>query len=191
MLTPDYRPMVHVSSILIPVLVELTSKPLILAGLGAVTLAYVGQESLRLRGRHVPLISEFTLKMSRQDERSHFIAAPVFLALGVILSLILFPKDIAYSSIAIVAVGDPVAAYVGRKFGRRQIGGKTWEGFAAGTLTAFAPTLLLISPFIGAIGSVAGMILEMSGVLQDNLTVPIGSGIAMLLASMVLASIVV
>lgn len=179
----------HASSILVPVLAELISKPVILAGLGAVTVAYVAQESLRLRGNRVPFISQFTLKMSREDERGHFITAPVLLAIGVILSLILFPKNIAYSSIAIVAIGDPVAAYVGKRFGHRHVRDKTWEGFAAGTLTAFTPTLLLVSPFVGAIGSIAGMLLELSGFLQDNLTIPLGSGIAMILASMAMASI--
>ena len=189
-MTPDYRALVHASSILVPTLVELTSKPLILAVLGAVTVAYIAQELLRLRERHVPLISRFTLKMSRQDERSHFVAAPVFLALGIILSLILFPRNIAYSSIAIVAIGDPVAAYVGRRFGRMHFRGKTWEGFAAGTLAAFAPTLLLVPPFIGALGSIVGMMLELSGIIQDNLAIPLSSGISMLLASMLLALVI-
>ena len=185
---PDYRALVHVSSILVPVLVESTSKFLIIVGLVGVTSLYAGEELLRLRGWQVPLLSQFALKMSRPEERSHFIAAPVFLAIGVISALILFPKAIAYSSIAIVAIGDPVAAYVGRRFGRGH-DGKTWAGFAAGTLAAFTPTLLLVSPFVGAIGSIAGMILELSGVLQDNLTIPLGSGVAMLAATMVLAII--
>jgi len=189
-LTPNYRALIHASSILVPVLVKLTSKPLILVGLGVVTVAYVIEELLRFRERRVPLISQFTLKMSRQDERSHFIAAPVFLALGIILALILFPQSIAYSSIAVVAVGDPVAGYVGRRFGRNHVGGKTWEGFAVGSMAAFVPTLLFVSPFVGAIGSIAGMSLELSGVFQDNLTIPFAAGIAMFLASIVMVSIV-
>lgn len=189
MLAVNYRAFVHVSSILVPVLVEATSKPLTLAALCIVTAAYVAEELLRLRGKCVPLISKFTLKMSRPDERNHFISRPVFLAAGTILVLLLFPRNIAYASIAIVAIGDPVAAYVGGQFGRRHIGRESWEGFVAGTCAAFALTLFLVSPIVGAIGSIAGMVLELTGILDDNLTIPLGSGAAMFLATTLLAQV--
>lgn len=181
-----YRPLVHLSSILVPVLVEVTSKPLILVALCGVTVGYVAEELLRLRGRPVPLISRFTLRMSRQDERSHFIAAPVFLAIGIILVLLLLPRNIAYASIVVAAIGDPVAAYVGGEHGQRRVGGKTWEGFAAGAFAAFMPTLILVPPIVGAIGSITGMLLELIGGIDDNLSIPIGSGAAMFLTSALL-----
>jgi dolichol kinase len=179
----NYRQLVHLSSILVPVLVEVTSKPFVLAALCAVTLGYAVLELLRIRGRLVPLISKFTLRMSREDERSHFIAAPIFLAVGVILVLLLFPRNIAYASIVVVAIGDPVAAYVGGEHGRRRVGSKSLEGFAAGALIAFLPTLILVPPIVGAIGSVTGLLLELIGGVDDNLTIPVGSGAAMFLAS--------
>lgn len=183
MLALHYRPLVHLSSILVPVLVEVTSKPLILVALCVVTVGYVAEELLRLRGRPVPLISRFTLRMSRQDERSHFIAAPVFLAVGIILVLLLLPRNIAYASIVVAAIGDPVAAYVGGEHGRRRVGSKTWEGFAAGAFAAFLPTLILVPPIVGAVGSITGMLLELIGGIDDNLTIPIGSGAVMFLTS--------
>jgi dolichol kinase len=186
-LAVDYRALVHASSILVPVLVEATSKPLTLAALCVVTVAYVAGELLRIRGRHVPLISSFTLKMSHPDERDHFIARPVFLAVGIILVLIIFPRNIAYASIAILAIGDPVAAHFGHHFGRRHVGRKSWEGFAAGTCAAYVVTLLVVSPIIGAVGSIVGMILELTGVLDDNLTIPLGSGAMMSLATVLLS----
>jgi len=184
----NYRPLVHLSSILVPVFVEATSKPLILAALCAVTIAYTVEELLRLRGRPVPLISRFTLSMSRGNESSHLVAAPVFLAVGIILVLLLFPRNIAYASIVVVAVGDPVAAYVGGEHGRRRVGAKSLEGFAAGAFAAFLPTLMLVPPAVGAIGSITGLLLELIPGIDDNLTIPVGSGAAMLLASMLLIS---
>jgi dolichol kinase len=124
--------------------------------------------------------------MSRSNERNHFITPPVFLAVGIIFVLLVFPRTIAYASIGIVAVGDPLAAYVGGRFGRRHVGRKSLEGFAIGTLAAFALTLFLVPPSIGAIGSIAGMMLELAGVLDDNLTIPLGSGTAMYLATALL-----
>jgi dolichol kinase len=127
--------------------------------------------------------------MSRPDERDHLIARPIFLAIGIILVLLLFPTNIAYASIAILAIGDPVAAYVGRRFGHWHVGSKSWEGFAAGTCAAYVPTLLVVSPIVGAVGSIVGMVLELVGILDDNLTIPLGSGAAMLLATALLTRV--
>jgi dolichol kinase len=178
---------VHASAILVPVLAEATSKALALTALCMVTAAYAAEETFRIRGRPLPLISNFTLKMSRSNERDHFITRPLFLATGIILVLLLFPRNIAYASIAICAIGDPVATYVGGKLGRRHVGRKSMEGFVAGTCAAFLPALLIVSPIIGAIGSIVGMVLELSGIMDDNLTIPLGSATAMFLLTWLLA----
>ena len=180
------RNLVHASALLVPVLVEATSKILIMAALSILTAVYVLEEFLRLRGRNLPLVTQFTLKMSRPNEKTHFITRPVYLAAGVILALLLFPKSIAFASIVIVGIGDPVAAYVGAKFGRKRIGGKTLEGFMAGSIAAFLATLFVIAPIIGAIGSIAGMLIEFAGIFDDNFTIPVGAGIAMIAASSLL-----
>lgn len=167
-------------------MVEITSRRLTVAALCVVTSAYAAGEWQRLRGRSVPLLSRFTLKMSRSNETNHFITAPVFLSVGIILVLLIFPRNIAFASIANVAVGDPLAAYFGARFGRTHVGRKSLEGFAIGTCASFALTLFLVPPSIGVIGSVVGMILELAGVLDDNLTIPLGSGTAMYLATVLL-----
>jgi dolichol kinase len=185
-LAANHRAIIHASSILVPIIVETTTEFVTVAALCAITAAYIVEELLRLRGRCVPVISAFTLAMSRPDESDHLITSPIFLASGIILALILFPRNIAYASIAILAIGDPIAGYVGRKFGQRRVGSRSWEGFLAGTCAAFIPTVLIISPILGAIGSVVGMLLELTGILDDNLTIPLGSGVAILLATVLL-----
>lgn len=171
-------------------MVEAGSELLTITALCAITVAYIVEEWLRLRGRRVPLISAFTLRMSRPDERDHLIARPIFLAAGIILALLLFPRNIAYASIIILAIGDPIAAYVGGRFGRRRVGSRSWEGFVAGTCAAYIPTVLIVSPILGVVGSVVGMLLELTGILDDNLTIPLGSGIAMFLATVLLKHLI-
>ena len=185
-MTANYRALVHTTSLLVPVLAEATSPPLTVVILCLMVVVYVAEEFLRLRGRHLPLASNFTIKMSRSNEKDHFITAPAFLAIGIILVLLVFPRSIAYASIVIVAVGDPLAGWVGGKFGRLHIGLKSLEGFAIGTLAAFSLTLFLVPASIGIIGSIVGMILELSGILDDNLTIPLGSGTVMYLATALL-----
>jgi dolichol kinase len=122
--------------------------------------------------------------MSREPERDHFITAPLHLAAGVILALLIFPRNVAYASIAVVAAGDPVAALVGTRFGRIHIKEKTVEGFLAGTVASTLIASLAVPLYLASIGAVAGMLLELSDVFEDNLTVPIGAGLCMLIAQL-------
>lgn len=182
-MTSGFRTAVHVSALLIPFLAEATTKSAVIVALIATTVVYTVSEALRLRGMRLPLITRFTLAMSREDESPRFVTAPIYLAAGVVLSLLAFPKSIAYASITIVAVGDPVASYFGRKLGRIRVKEKTLEGFAAGLVVSFAAALLWVPLHLALIGSVAGMLLELLRIPDDNLTVPIGAGLAMLIRS--------
>ena len=174
---------VHASAILIPALAYATSKSIALTALIGVTALYSLSEALRLSGRRLPFITEFTLRMSRDEERPHFATPPIYLAAGAILSLAFFPEGIAYAAIAIVALGDPVASYVGGRFGRTHIGQKTLEGFVAGLIVSFSAALLWVHPSLALVGSAVGMLLELLGLLNDNITTPIGAGLAMIIAS--------
>lgn len=182
-MTSKFRTAVHASALLIPLLVEATSKSIVTVALVAITIVYALSEVLRLKGRPIPLITRFTLAMSREGEGPQVITAPIYLAAGIVLSLLAFPKSVAYSSITIVAVGDPVASYVGRRFGQIRLGRKSLPGFAAGLVASFAAALLWAPPYLALIGSIAGMLLELVGILDDNLTTPIGAGSAMFIAS--------
>jgi phytol kinase len=156
-----------------------------MAALSIVTIAYVLGEVLRFKGRCLPIITPFTLKMSRPEERTRFIMRPAYFAIGIILALVLYPTTIAYASICIVAIGDSAAAIVGERFGHRRIvKRKTVEGFAAGLIAAFFLASLLVSPFIALLGAVGAMIMELLDVPDDNLTMPIVAGALMTLATL-------
>jgi len=186
-LTENKRKIVHLLALLVPVFCELTSKSVILTVLSLITLTYVLEEVLRLKGQSLPLITSFTLKLSRPEERISFIIRPVYLAIGVILTLIFFPSMIAYSSIWIGAIGDPVAAIVGKKFGRRRImRQKTLEGFGAGLIASFLAASLFVSPFLALMGAVGAMFMELIDMPDDNLTMPVVAGALMTFATLVL-----
>lgn len=156
---------------------------MVIAVLVATTGAYFLSETLRLGAKSVPLITRFTLAMSRDGESSRLVVAPIYLAVGVIVSLLIFPRNIAYASITIVAVGDPVASYFGRRLGRTHVRQKTLEGFAAGFIASFAAALGWAAPPLALAGSACGMLLELLGILDDNFAIPIGAGLAMLIAT--------
>jgi len=181
------RKVVHLSALFVPVFSELTSQSVVLALLISVTIIYSLEEVLRLRGRRLPILTSLTLRLSQPEERTSFILRPAYLAIGTILALILYPSQIAYAAICVGAIGDPVAAIVGRLIGRRHIiKKKTVEGFTSGLIASFLVASLLVSPFIGLIGATGGMLAELFDAPDDNLTMPIVAGALLMLATIAL-----
>ena len=181
----DLRKLIHASALFVPILTEVTSKTIVLTALCIILVVYTVEEVLRLKGRPVPLVTSFILKMSRPQETERFIVRPAYLALGVILALLLFPTPIAYASISIVAVGDPVAAYVGGKFGRTHIrSNKTLEGSIAGLLLSFLLASTFVNPIAALAGATGAMLMELLDIPDDNLTMPIAAGALILLATL-------
>ena len=182
----DLRKLVHLSALLVPILTEVTSKTLVLTVMCVISIVYTLEELLRLKGRRLPIITSFTLRMSRPEETARFIIRPIYLAVGIILALVLFPTRIAYASICIVAVGDPVAAYVGRKVGRTPVRKKkTLEGLAAGFMASFLLASLIVYPVVALVGSAGAILMELLDIPDDNLTMPIAAGALMMLATLV------
>jgi len=125
------------------------------------------------------------LRMSEPAERAGYIARPAYLAIGVILALLLFPTKIAYASIIIVAVGDPIAAYIGERFGHIHIRGKkTLEGSITGFLASFLLASLISSTVVAAVGASGAMLLELLDIPDDNITMPVGAGVLMTAVSL-------
>jgi dolichol kinase len=179
------RKLIHAAALLVPIMVELTSRNAVLVLLCVIVTVYSVAEVLRLKGRRVAGITSFTLRMSRPEETERFIVTPVYLAVGVILGLLLFPTNIAYASIGCVAVGDPVAAYVGDIFGRMRLRPhKTFEGSISGLLACFLVASIVVQPAVAFAGAVGAMVMELLDVPNDNLTMPIAAGGMMLLVTL-------
>lgn len=104
------------------------------------------------------------------------------------VSLFLFPLPAAMLSIAVLALGDSFSTAVGI-FGRNRIfynRKKTWEGTLAGFAAAYAGCFL-ISPQLALPAALSGMIAESLPLkIDDNLTVPILTGIALSVIAAVL-----
>ena len=91
---------------------------------------------------------------------------------------------IAYASIFMVAIGDPIAAVVGGKFGRIHIRGmKTLEGFLAGWIACILVGSVVVSPYLAIIGGSGAMLMELLDFPDDNLTMPVISGLMMTLGT--------
>jgi dolichol kinase len=105
------------------------------------------------------------------------------------IPLLIFPKSINYATITILTLGDGVASRAGKLVGGIQLPfnlRKTFEGTLTGFLFALTDAMTFVSPFLAVIGAVAGMAVEGLPLrIDDNLTVALGSGFAMVLARLI------
>jgi dolichol kinase len=83
------------------------------------------------------------LREDEKDFKRNLFTGGTYYAIGIFLSVLLFPKEVAVFSILIMIWCDTMAALVGKKYGTRKlIGTKTTEGSIAfiftGVLLVFA-----------------------------------------------------
>lgn len=105
--------------------------------------------------------------------------------LGCFLTALLVPeRDIVIAAMLYLTVGDGLAGFVGRTWGRLRIGAKSIEGSMACFLGAWVVGAIILTPPVGRheilIGAiVATMIEALSPAPDDNLTLPLLSGVAL------------
>ena len=105
---------------------------------------------------------------------------------GILLSLLLFNRNIALLSITILTTGDPAASAIGKRWGRHRIRGKSIEGSMAFLITSAGTGLLLnrlwpeLPTEVIVTGATTGALTELiSGKLNDNLLIPLAASGAM------------
>ncbi len=150
-----------------------------------VTLLYIASEFRRIQGVDFPLFSTITRRAVIKPELYEFVSSPIFFAIGVMFSLLLFPTPINYASVAVLTLGDGFATIFGRIIGRTAFPfnkGKMVEGSIFGFLFAFLGAMLFVNPIKALIAAAIGMIMECLPLpINDNLTIPIISGLALTL----------
>ena len=99
------------------------------------------------------------------------LASSTWYTLGVLLALAFFPQPAAVSGILILALADPVASYLGRRYGRRPFLGGSVEGSLVFLLAALAILGLRHPPLAAVPTAILATLAERrSWPLDDNLT---------------------
>ena len=126
----------------------------------------------------------------RQHEKDGDFTGATYILASFCLTIALYDKPIAIVALAFIIVGDTFAALVGRRFGRyRFFNGKSVEGSLAclaGTVIValLAPGIALPVALLGAL--VATVVEALPLGIDDNVTVPILSGLVMTLSEKIL-----
>ena len=181
------REAIHIGSFSVPCLCAYTflEPHMVSLLILLVTLLYITSEFSRIRGVDLPLFSTITRRAALKPELYEFVASPIFFAIGVMLSLLLFPTPINYASISVLTLGDGFATIFGKMIGRTTFSfnkGKMVEGSIFGFLFAFLGAMLFVTPIQALIAAAIGMIMESLPLpINDNLTIPIISGLVLTL----------
>jgi diacylglycerol kinase (CTP) len=150
-----------------------------------VTLLALAVDSLR---HSLPTVNKVVCKIlapiMREREKDKM-AGLTWLMVGVLIIMYIFSDDVVTLSLLFLAIGDPIASFVGLKYGRDQIvGKKTLQGSVAAFFVCFVISafyfyfqnlmtdrLLIVSVLAGLIGAVTELVPIFR--LDDNLTYPV------------------
>jgi len=179
------RKAVHIGGVVVPIIAVVIGKIYAITLVSYFMLMFLLMEILKTKLQ----IPAALRPLWKDNEYTGFATDP-FLYFGFILLLLLlsfyFDEGICYASIVVLTIGDGVSTVVG-VHGKRYFrdSTKTIEGAVAGTVAA----TIIGFPFVGAfafVGSVAGMIAEVTSKRFDNVTVPVAAFVSMLVAQAVI-----
>ncbi len=179
------REIIHASGFFVPVLAALIGIPIVALMICVVSAFYLISELSRMNKKNLPIISTITLNAASPVEQIEFAATPLYFALGILLALIMFPAPIDGAAIAIFTLGDSTASLFGGLISKKPLPfnkGKTVEGSLAGLFFAFLAGSFFVSPVLALIGAAVAMAIESLPLpVNDNILIPLGTGLALLL----------
>jgi dolichol kinase len=180
------REIIHASGFFVPVLAGLIGIPIIALLICLVSALFVISEISRMNRKSLPVISAITANAASQPELYEFATAPLYFAIGILLTLLLFPFPVSSTAIAIFALGDSTASLFGGRFLMKPFPfnkGKTVGGSLAGFFFAFLAGSFFISPATALIGAAVAMLIECLPLpVNDNILIPFGTGVALMFA---------
>ncbi|MCV0367673.1 MAG: hypothetical protein K5798_10490 [Nitrosopumilus sp.] len=142
---------------------------------------YMLSEHMQKKDKHFPIIQNVTKFALRDKSDGKTDYAPILLAVGVVVSLAIFPTPINYCAIIAVALGDGFASLVGKSFGRHKlIFRKSLEGTSAGFFATFVGCSFFVSPELALGISGIAMSIEILPLGKfDNVVIPLVVGIVL------------
>jgi dolichol kinase/phosphoserine phosphatase len=179
------RETIHASGFFIPVLAGLAGVFPVALMICVVSALYSLSELSRINRKNLPVISAITRNAASPAELYEFTAAPLYFAAGILLTLLLFPAPVNGAAIAMFTLGDSTASLVGGSISKKPLPfnkGKTLEGSLVGFFFAFLAGSFFVSPALALIGAAVAMLIESLPLpVNDNIIVPLGTGLALLL----------
>lgn len=166
---------------------------IILAGLAIACVTSATACFCRPVAQRIPFVrnlSDFVHSFAREDEvkKKIYIGATTFF-LGLLIPALLFRSLLIFRASALVLIlGDSFSTVVGKSIGRHKLTynrNKSFEGFLAGLAASFVGTAFILPIPIAFAISFIGMLVEsLPWNVNDNLSIPIITSIALWLLIM-------
>ncbi len=183
------RKLIHVFNLIIPLsyLYVFPEKWQIIKVLTSLMILFILIDIFRHKiGWIQSLFKYFFNSMLRSHEMDGKLTGATWVMIGAVITITLFSKPVAIIALIFMSLGDTAAGLIGLRFGRHKIGDKSWEGFFGGLIVCIIIALNFTSlPLVvSLIGAISAMIMELIPIpLDDNFTIPLGSGAIMMMLS--------
>ncbi|MFN5381676.1 MAG: diacylglycerol/polyprenol kinase family protein, partial [Alphaproteobacteria bacterium] len=183
------RKVLHISCIWIPIIYLLTDYMIALLAISGTTVVVLIIDLLRilpnpLKPKVHKLFKYFGLQDLLKPKEMKRLSGASYMMLGASLGIFLFPEPIFITSYLILCISDPFAAYIGKKYGKGKIHGKSYEGSVAFFLSACVISLPIIiwldHQFILIVCIITTTIAELYSEkikIDDNVLIPLVFGI--------------
>lgn len=174
------RKAIHISSSAIPLLYWfLFEKEVMLRGVIAIAALFLLAEYLRLHHTGIRKIFMLIFGAAIRNHEQENLTGATYVFTGAVISIFLFPKEIAVQSLLILSISDTFAALIGIPFGKHKFLAKSIEGSTA----FFIATLLILTVFgperivLNILVAILITILEaLPAKIDDNFSIPLLSG---------------
>ena len=177
------RKSIHLLGLILPILYVFTTRHTATIAVGVLLAVALGVELLKvlLPAFRVMFMRIFSPILRSQERRGGLTGATYYL-IGSFLCVLLFDKTLAIVCLCFLTLGDLFAALIGKQWGRIKLfSRKSLEGSLACFIVCTAVALLIgLHPVVAVVGALVATLIELlpTGV-DDNVTIPLISGLAM------------
>ncbi|MFP4378892.1 MAG: diacylglycerol/polyprenol kinase family protein [Candidatus Sumerlaeia bacterium] len=148
-------------------------------------------EAARLSNPALQAWIQSTIPIQFKEYETRNLCGQAGMQIGYFLTILLFQRELAIVAMCFLAIGDPLAALIGKPFGRHKIPGqgKSLEGSIACFLacifigTGIGFFVLGLPMWLILMGALVTTILEVQNFkIDDNFLIPVGAGLSMQIA---------
>lgn len=170
----------------IPVAALFLPQMVMIIAVGALTLIFLLIEGLRWKNPAVNRLFLSVLKAVLREEETSRLTGATYMLVASLIAVSVFQRDIAVLALSFLAVGDPLATIIGRRWGRIRLWGKTLEGDLACLVSCIAVGFVFrqvgldvswSTILLGALSATLAQAVTLP--INDNLTIPLFAGLLM------------
>ena len=177
------RKSIHLLGLVFPILYIFTTRHTAIIAVGALLAIALGIDLLKaLLPAFRRIFVRIFSPMLRSQERRGGLTGATYYLIGSFLCILLFDKTLAIVCLCFLALGDLFAALIGKQWGRIKLfSRKSLEGSLACFIVCTGIALLIgLHPVVAIVGALVATLIELlpTGV-DDNVTIPLISGLAM------------